>query len=131
MKTAYRIEYPDGKGMYHCVNGEWVASKIMGNDKYRHPLPEDDSKLCEERDFRNILCLTPYKFAFESVKQLRNWIYQDDWLQSLHNCGMLISEYTCQDEDVLVGNTQAIFKNEISRIQYNILEYFKLTENIG
>jgi hypothetical protein len=73
--------------------------------------------------------MSDYYFGFSSIDQLRSWIYKDDWLVGLHDIGMLLAVYICEDEDVLVGNTQAIFKGNVSKTQHSILEYFSISSS--
>ena len=129
MKTVYRIERHDGTGMYRCANNSTVSAlDIMGYDDMQHPMPDDDSLLAKRRVIEGVsdIQLRLYRFGFDSVRQVRNWVYKDAWLIALHDSGFVISEYLCNDYDVIVGHTQAIFKNEIEKESFSILEYFKV-----
>jgi hypothetical protein len=137
----YRIETESGGGMYQ---GSYGALCPLTFDSARHPIPENDSLLMD-----NMSCvieregLPPatsawsfiygrYRFGFASVDQLRAWVYQDDWLVKLHLYGLRLAVYDVDDEDCVVGYTQAIFRNsEPWKTNYfNILDFFGLRNYI-
>ena len=135
MRRVYRIESSVGSGMYYAGNAQWI---LDSEDTYeKHPSPKRDSLLapilikkglyCEV--FDNLIC-DEYKFGFDSIEQLRRWIYEDRWLVALHEHEMMIAEYELPDEDVLVGHTQVMFKRQdkYDKEQFNILHYFNLEE---
>lgn len=127
--TVYRIETFGGIGMYFCnEDEEQTAQGIISHWPARHPLPREDSKLCAAMREKAIdeSLMQKYIFGFISVDQLRSWIYEDNWLKELHSLGLVISEYTCSVDDILVGHTQVIFKNHLTRTSYSIIEYFNL-----
>ena len=128
MKTVYRIELPDGTGMYRCGTNSVGAGDIFDFNEVQHSIPDDDSLLAKRRVIEGVsdIQLRLYRFGFDSVRQVRNWVYKDAWLIALHDSGFVISEYLCNDYDVIVGHTQAIFKNEIEKESFSILEYFKV-----
>jgi hypothetical protein len=127
MKTIYRIELENGDGMYRSRCG-LNAFDVMPIGNIKHPMPHDDSLLEKQREIKGVDSdkLTSYRFGFSSKGQLRSWIYNDRWLVDLHKIGYVISEYVCSDYDVLVGHTQAIFKNEIEKESFSILDYFRV-----
>lgn len=132
---VFRMESEGGRGMY-------TAGACEGNelrDSCIHPAPRNDSKLVKNlrakckgsgRIFDVDFEITSYKFGFDSEKQLLRWIYKNEWLEGLNRKGIVLAIYECDAEDVIVGHTQTIFKNYISKTQHNILEYFNLKENI-
>lgn len=127
MSLIYRIEGPDGKGMY------WSAARVPsvcnGMQGDYHPLPEDDSKLQEQMD--NVSDMKIYRFGFDSVEQLRAWVYSDVWLQELHDAGFkLITLHYKKESDVLVGYTQVMYNPEhvLHLHTHSIPEYFNLPQ---
>lgn len=134
IKTIYRIESVKGIGLYsYAKAAEFAHGTLI--DCHRHPTPSDDSLLVanvREYTCRNYFHIEDHmRFGFCSVGQLRNWIYQDEWLVKLHKYGLKIAEYRLYSENVCEGNTQAIFdgKQVLHKQQYSILEYFGLVEN--
>lgn len=133
MKTIYRIEAITGEGMYRCRSALVSfkdACDIMPIDEAKHPTPRNDSLLIMNMEASgldtNSEDVYEYRFGFSSLEQLRNWIYRDSWLIGLHDIGLVITEYCCEDKDVLVGHTQAIFKGSLYRKSYSIKKYFYL-----
>jgi len=135
MKKIFRIENEAGKGIY--VGDSKVSSDLYEIDgpSPRHPRPEDDSLLMKsfEDSGRNVsneryflFSVTPFKFGFTSVEQLRNWIYNDEWLISLAEEEFVLAVYEVADENVMVGNTQACYMNPVGCVKYGIVEYFGL-----
>lgn len=126
--TVYRIETKNGTGM--CGSGG--IYNAAGSDAYsptRHPGPHEDDKLHEAtRDRMNgrmYFDYQPYHFGFASIDQLRNWVYKDEWLVSLHNDGHVLA--VIESEDVIAGYTQAVFIRPEEYQKVSILEYFNLT----
>ena len=116
-KFLFRIETKQGRGMYRDANGRGtfysIAEKLGYNlDNYDsdeiHPSPfwepnlnfrdvyEDD----EEYDWR---------FGFGNVEQLLKWTLNSDMRDGLTKAGFVVNIYECEDKDIRVGNTQAIF----------------------
>ena len=128
--TIYRIETPEGEGMYHSGASE-VTSNL--HHPYRHPEPDEDDLLApvlisKSGGSEHIAwyALRNYYFGFSSVEQLRRWIYQDEWLRGLHNDGLVIT--VIESDDVLLGHTQAMFDGRVSEQQHSILEFFNLSQ---
>jgi hypothetical protein len=114
----YRIETQSGEGMY--TSGivrdlNLPLYQITAPDSFgpgRHPLPFYDTKLVAEGRKLDLfygrydmIRSEWVKFGFGSINQLRNWIYNDDWLIKLHAAGLRLCIY---EGAVAVGNTQAI-----------------------
>lgn len=128
-KTIYRFEYSDGRGIfYRSPSDPKNLSEQLSTDDYRHPVPRRDSGLTDGlgRDWE--WKLHKYHFGFGSLEQLRSWFYNDSMLSLLHERQVVIAEYLCYPEDIVVGNAQAIFKRDKSfgKTQYNIRDYFSL-----
>jgi hypothetical protein len=123
-KTVYRIETKDGQGMYR--RDDEITSFLFIDDP-RHPVPTEDSELRRQSELRAVSWdwdLCRYRFAFGDINQLRNWLYRDTWLRQLHNAGFVMTEYTCSEDDIIIGNTQALFKDVISHVHHSIIDYF-------
>lgn len=116
MTKVYRVEDKDGKGMYCGRVSLWGM-----HDPVRHPTPMDDSRLMRsfQRDTGGIGdARTEFdkflfdefgrvRFGFSSLDQLRRWIYDDEWKDTLYVYGFKLNVYEC--DRVWVGDTQAVF----------------------
>lgn len=111
-ELVFRVEHAESrKGIY------WQGSKICPDlhEYGSHPPPEDDyairtiwydikiSYADRRRD-------NPWLFGFASIEQLRRWIYQTEWLETLHEEGFVLSIYQCERSHI--GDTQAVFHKE-------------------
>jgi hypothetical protein len=123
-----RLETADQQGLYKSKSAAFML------DFSRHIIPQHDSLLWEslmdevdsdDPDELN-MALGEYRFGFINHQQIQRWIYRKEWFQMLHEMGIVLSEYTCYDYDVIVGHSQAIFKTPVSRIQHNLLDYFNI-----
>lgn len=136
---VYRIEDLTGDGMY---NGTATDINSSYHDHMRHPMPNSDSLLVQnaskhsERDLDGGSIfggpelydyLSEFRYGFISKEQLRNWLYNDDWLVRLSE-KFILTIYELPDDAVIVGNTQACFLRDkfISQECHNIKEYFNL-----
>lgn len=84
-------------GMYYA-SGRISPISEMYNFS-RHPMLQDDSLLLQKKDFN---------YGFSSLKQMRSWIYEDEWIKGLYEMGYIIYSYIIPAELVLCGNTQAV-----------------------
>lgn len=98
----------NGAGMY--MGATRRADIYMSDDK-AHPLPEEDSGMPDgaiEWLHEHGLGGSGYaRFGFNSVAQLRRWIYRDEWVERLGAVGCELIEYeagTCY-----AGHTQVMF----------------------
>jgi hypothetical protein len=126
--TVYRIETKDGQGMYGS-GGFRRAAGEAAYDGSRHPGPGEDGKMrkvTEKRRDTYYFDYSPFHFGFISVEQLRNWIYKDEWLLSLHESGHVLA--IVRSEDVIEGFTQAIFVRPEKYQKVSIKEYFNLKD---
>lgn len=153
MKQVFRIETVDGRGMYRSDFGLSV-SNLLRDGGENHPLPDQDSLLLPKvedklrdmfkergldyddkekllvwdiQDIYNDFWRSHF-FGFGSIEQLRRWLYKDEWLIKLEEYGLVIAVYEVDDEDAMVGYTQAIFKRtgNDKKTQYNIKQFFNL-----
>ena len=96
-------------GFYRSVE-DWqimlFTNGFYDEDKFLHPLPEDDGKL--QPHWVSLTCdeaLSMY-FGFSSYQQFKRWFYNDDALE-LCTDSVVLRIYNC--EHVFEGYTQAIF----------------------
>ena len=128
---VYRIENIHHIGMY---GGDSIMFDNI--DVKRHPGPANDSRLV--RDFERktemgFYVPTQYYFGFKNIAQLRSWLYDDDWLCSLHDSGYSLVEIyisDCKPANVIIGNTQVMFDKsmEIKRDTFSLVSYFNLED---
>lgn len=115
MQSVYRIEHEDsGIGFY---NHGPVQSEEMGRqlfDEMRHPMAFADSKLCRDADANEHELLLVWRYGFASIAQLRMWVYDDSWLEALHEDGFILREYRCEPDACLIGSTQVMFDKEVA-----------------
>lgn len=136
----YRIEDVDGGGMYRGDNS--YANPVASSNSDRHPLPNDDSLLMDNISFRMDQDVDPcdrhqhwtyfledeFIFGFASVEQMRNWVYNDDWLVSLDHVGFNLTVYDVPENHICIGNTQAVFRRHeaTSNRRYTMAQFFNL-----
>lgn len=116
MSLVYRLENKDGGGVY-CNTG------FNAFDRDRHPLPSSDSLLMDNLDDKGI---HKFHFAFNSIGQLRNWFYNDEWLIQISDLGIFLSVY--ESDEVYVGYSQVVFFRENAKLvgQHNVASFFNL-----
>lgn len=126
MITIIRFETPDQVGLYGSGNCKGIS------DFSRHITPSSDSLLWEtladiadsDDEYDILDVLREYRFGFASNEQVFAWMYRPEWLITLHKRGLIVSEYHCRLHDVVIGHTQAMFKNHVTRQTYLIPTYF-------
>lgn len=127
---VYRIEDEEGVGMYWSkkITAYTDDDYPVPIDEGKHPPPYRDSLINTQWSLMTLLEQKEYIFGFSSLGQLRNWIYNNDWLMNLHAKGFVISVFEIDEEDVIKGYTQALFirSKSISCCSYDIKEFFGL-----
>lgn len=115
-----RVEY-NGGGMYRDRDDRCVWVEVLGDtvvDAQAHPIPQDDSGLGRFAIDWLHANQPEARFGFESLAQLRRWLYRDEWVVALSGAGCEVVEYET-DGELFVGYTQAIFNiryaTEVSR----------------
>ncbi|UUW39853.1 hypothetical protein VP14_166 [Vibrio phage VPMCC14] len=98
----YRISNEQGDRLYEIVG-------LNNNDDFRHPLPDEDTKLKHYWDSLDYKQQWEHFFGFSSFEQLKRWFYRDSWLSDLDNY-LVISVYSVNE--LHEGYTQAICKDE-------------------
>lgn len=122
MTKVYRLETEAGIGVY----SKGIVFN-MGFNPDKHPLPQQDSLLQENLGTRTLIGskrknIPPLHFGFDSLNQMRAWFYHDEWLQIMHENGIVLSVY--EAEEVYLGFSQACFNRETS----TLVEKISLTE---
>ena len=110
----FRVENNDKQGMY-TANGPSFWTLTEGEASDVHPMPFQDSRLvdaCEGIGLDAGCLPSDYRFGFRSIQQMRQWLYQDHWLQYLHDNGFHLSEYSVAEDHYAIGHTQAVFSTE-------------------
>lgn len=112
MTRIWRAEDCHGNGIYSNLY-DYMGEAGYYHSVKAHPLP--DLKL--KRFLRTI---KEHRFGFGSLKQARQWLYQDKANKKLKKLGIFLSEYEIPEEDVVVSKAQAVFRPEravlISRV---------------
>lgn len=109
MLTFYRVEHEEtGKGMYQD-RGPMAEFEV---DYDSHPLPGEDrglrfyleDRFVDDKEF----------FAFSDITQLKAWLYKDEYIEKLCDCGYVINVY--ETTDGCYGWSQAIFYKETATL---------------
>lgn len=100
----YRFETDYGRGVYHND-----VTDAVQYDRSRHPMPfEDDIPRWNDLPTEEQL---KHRFGFSSIPQLDNWFNETE-RSLLREKGVVLKIYDVDDEHVLVGDSQAVFKYE-------------------
>ena len=133
---VYRIADSKGNGMY-CGRVTNVSKDAYDTD--RHKAPESDSLLVLNMLMKGGFKLNhteafvvkpEYYFGFTSLKQLRKWLYKDDWFLDLYKKGYKLEIHYVPEDDVILGSTQVMFIKENARkvTRWCLLKKFNLKE---
>lgn len=136
---VYRIEGVNGGGIYR---GEYSRQNPMSWVESKHPAPWRDSLLVHNSNrkrgdafditdsFDTWFSEENYIFGFASTEQLRSWVFVDLWLWLMQERGFRLAVMEIEDDDVIVGHTQCIFKREnVKQTSYfPIAEFFGIYE---
>lgn len=126
MARVLRIER-GGEGLY--ASGLWYLATGDADSDDVHPAPWNDSALdvlvkqaysCEEIQEMRHSGVYPVRrwlrdhpetrFGFESVDQIRRWIYKDCWIERMAELGGELVTYELKQPDFcFVGYTQVMF----------------------
>lgn len=136
VKTILRIQDDSGKGFYQGAFWSLKYNLYMAEKGGKHPAPYLDSKLLSENPslFESYFCYgqnyhrfiaKDYIFGFKDVEQCRSWLFNDEWLKSLHDAKYHVA---IMQGDVRIGHTQAVIHSPSCIVQSTntILECFKL-----
>lgn len=136
MAFYYRIENRFGEGMYRATktnNLEVCWFYEWEDDADIHLIPSADSKLWDNLKYIKDWELR-FKFAFSSLEQLRNWLYEDKFLIYLHDNGFFLTIYQFNDDEkykTFDGYRQSVIpyikkKEFLNRTLYSIKDFFKI-----
>ena len=119
-KTLFRIQDEYNQGVYRSDNAIDIYS-IMNWQKDgvdRHPLPDEDSLFVKNAALKGFegynfsMKMKSYNYAFDSIKSLRSWFYNDSVLDKLDDNGFMIFVYEVDEADIIEGNSQVAFIHE-------------------
>ena len=102
----YRIEMPDGEGLYSASNRCSCLSEMY--NKHAHPDPSQDAVLAGIHIYSDVF------FGFSNISQLKNWVYSPRWRKELREAGAKVKVY-----HAMLGfhsNHQAVFIKKSSRL---------------
>lgn len=121
-ELCFRVETEEKVGMY---NTNYRQQLQAYNEKYsawieetcaNHPTPSSDSKL----GWESIRGSHRYYFGFNTMEQLRRWLFEQKLIDELPNYDLAVSIY--ETDDYHIGDTQMVFKlMEATRIGRFIL----------
>jgi hypothetical protein len=134
----YRIEDFAGGGIYRGENLH--LNPISSFSSERHPLPWSDSLFVENGDammyregephYRELSTFIDgdFIFGFATTEQLRNWVYQDDWLWKFDERGFRLTVFDVPNDHVIVGYTQAVFRRReaVSESYFKLCDFFNI-----
>lgn len=117
---VYRIEWPEGGGFYNGRSYSFAMSLIddTGDDIDRHPAPSADSLFAA--DYRRKLGpldnASDLRWAFQSLRSLRRWFYNDQWIRNIDEAGGLLCTYEVNPDTTIVGRTQVAFDSKAAKL---------------
>lgn len=124
---VYRLQTADGFGAYRnsVVRSGLIKYYAETGNTDKHPLPYEDAKLrplwneIEPDELHN------YYFGFCSIEQFKNWFFKESWRKELSQIGVKMYVFEVDDEDVLVGDTQAVFLRDNATLIsiHDVLEF--------
>lgn len=139
LAAVYRIEHKgDGVGCYQrgAENKEQGMMTVAGTtmaDRDRHPAMYQDSKLWASLKEKGIGrfeidfgAIEAYHFGFNTIEQLRSWMYRDEWLIGLAEQNYILAICHVPVDEVISGNSQCMFIRPREYEKHNIREYFKI-----
>ena len=101
-----RIESRRNRGMYQ--EGLHYKANIV-NHYLRHPSPECDEKL--DWEGLHYVDRDSVRFGFKDITQLSNWFTKAE-RKRLYKAGAILKEFEVNLCDVLIGDTQVVFKKK-------------------
>lgn len=122
MAYVFRIESPDGEGIYtsNIWNDAVYKPFLKGADDVAegfdnlHPAPQNDPLISHRHPFKNKLFfdeeMKAFSCCFSSVDQLMDWTFSQEWRDSLHKHHAIVVVYKVSKKRVIFGETQAMFE---------------------
>lgn len=129
---VFRIQNNNGEGIYVNSSGIDIYSCPSYDDDKKHPKPEDDKLLRASLSANgflrcgNMFHVEHYSFGFSTIEQLREWFYDDVWLEWMDDNGFHLAEYYVDTGAVMQGDTQCMFVKNNNYDMYSFREYFNL-----
>lgn len=123
---VYRLEHKGHRhGAYAADESQdiwqgWIGG-TASNDK--HPSPWQDS-LLTDTDFDKY-CYSDTRYGFKTLKQFRNWFYNDSVLSQFHKEGFVLTVYSVKK--LFIGHTQCVFLAEDHKNENIVKEICLLT----
>ena len=116
---VYRIEWPDGTGFYRS---NYFDHGLIDhtNEDWTHPTPFNDSAWCAS--YNTLVYKRPHldwadlRFAFESLRSLRRWFYNDQWIVNISEAGGVLCTYEVDPNTTVVGRTQLAFDYSTAKL---------------
>lgn len=87
----------------------------------RHPAPDSDwiLRVNGYRQFETNHH-TSMRFGFESLDQLKRWIYDEEIRLALHNTGLVVNVYEVPFPYIIIGETQTVAVIDHMVLQYTL-----------
>lgn len=84
----------------------------------RHPTPGADSLFAD--DYRRKLGpldnASDLRWAFESLRSLRRWFYNDQWIRNIDEAGGVLCTYEVDPASTVIGRTQVAFDHTTAKL---------------
>ena len=110
MKTIYRLETPEGVGVYTARELYPMLCRVLSEycELPNHPGPFTDKRL------KNLFLqwgeLLAFNFGFSSLRQLKDWFFNREDRQLISECGIVCVVYEVEDGHFHEGEKQCVFK---------------------
>ena len=110
MKTIYRLETPEGVGVYKARELYPMLCRVLSEyyELPNHPGPFTDKRL--KKLFFGHEALLTFNFGFASLRQLTAWFFNREDRQLISECGVVCVVYEVEDEHFHLGEKQCVFK---------------------
>lgn len=128
--TVYRVETPDGRGMYHSGLMTEVVDLVLNKSaselRRKHPMPHEDEALSVAVERAGYDLDDPLLYyGFASIAQLKRWLFHPEVRRELSARGLRVSVY---EGPCAHGDTQAVFvrclSKKVSEISWEYIEAF-------
>lgn len=115
MMQVYRLETPGRVGVYECgaasIACQRLGSKHYAFDASVHPAPW----LEFFQGQHEVITRSDRRYAFTSMKQLREWFFEPEFLRIVGDLGVELSIYEVDPAHVVAGSTQCVFNVRMAR----------------
>lgn len=144
--TVYRIEnHKNHRGMYNCQPEKSLFDcpfySGMQRERKLHPRPEEDTMLrtqliklglydkwAELGGMPDFMCWSDkaekYIYGFANIDQMKMWLHDHKVVEWLADNGFVVTQFEVKPENVLIGQTQAMFIRPGSHDVKDIREVF-------